>query len=445
MDFLQYPLALIVMLGGLITFHELGHYVAARASGVRILRFSIGFGRPLWSRVDRRGTEWVVTAIPLGGFVRMLGENEPGEVPLAVPLKPEDKDYSQLSVGWRLIISAAGPVANFILAALIYWVLFIAGTPTLAPMLGEVDPDSALGQAGLTRYSEVISVDGRRTQDWQQVNLALADRMGESGSIVIEARQPGAEAGRFEIPITDWHKGEKDPNLLGSLGFTAAAPALVGEVLPGGAGERDGLQRWDLISAVNGQPIERWGEWVDVIQRSPGDVLEVELLRRGQPLTLQIVPNAAESEEGVTIGYLGVAGHFYEMQYGPFAAIPAAIGETFEKTLFTLGVLKKMVMGAVSVENLSGPIMIAKVAGDTASAGWQYFIGLAALLSISLGVLNLLPIPILDGGHILFALVELVRGKPVPEKVQIMATQVGLVLVGGLMIIALYNDLTRLI
>ena len=445
MDFLQYPLALIVMLGGLITFHELGHYVAARASGVRILRFSIGFGRPLWSRVDRRGTEWVVTAIPLGGFVRMLGENEPGEVPLAVPLKPEDKDYSQLSVAWRLIISAAGPVANFVLAALIYWVLFIAGTPTLAPMLGEVDPESALGEAGLTRYSEIIRVDGRRTQDWQQVNLALADRMGESGSILIEARQPGAEARRYEIPITDWHQGEKDPNLLGSLGFTAAAPALVGEVLPGGAGERDGLERWDLITAVDGAPIEGWGEWVDVIQQSPASVLEVELLRRGQPLTLRIVPNARETEEGATIGYLGVAGHFYEEQYGPLGAIPAAIGETWEKTLFTLGVLKKMIMGAVSVENLSGPIMIAKVAGDTASAGWQYFIGLAALLSISLGVLNLLPIPILDGGHILFSLVELVRGKPVSEKVQIMATQVGLVLVGGLMIIALYNDLTRLI
>jgi len=445
MEFLQYPLALIVMLGGLITFHELGHYFAARASGVRILRFSIGFGRPLWSRVDSRGTEWVVTAIPLGGFVRMLGESEPGEVPLAVPLKPEDKDYSQLSVGWRLIISAAGPAANFLLTIIIYWALFMAGTPAIAPMLGDVDPESALGQAGLVRYSEIVRVDGARTQDWQQVNLALADRLGESGSILIEARQPGADAERFEIPITDWHQGAKDPNLLSSLGFTAAAPALVGEVLPDGAGERDGLEAWDLITAVDGEPIESWGQWVGVIQNAPGMQLEVELMRRGQATTLRIVPNRMETDEGATIGYLGVAGHFYEERYGPIAAIPAAIAETWEKTLFTLGVLKKMVVGAVSVENLSGPIMIAKVAGDSASAGWQYFLGLAALLSISLGVLNLLPIPILDGGHILFSLVELFRGKPVPEKVQIMATQVGLVLVGGLMIIALYNDLTRLI
>lgn len=445
MEFLQYPLALIVMLGGLITFHELGHYVAARASGVRVLRFSIGFGRPLWSRVDSRGTEWVVTAIPLGGFVRMLGEQEPGEVPLAVPLKPEDKDYSQLSVGWRLVISAAGPAANFLLTIIIYWALFIAGTPAIAPMLGDVDPDSALGKAGLVRYSEVVSVDGTRTQNWQQVNLALADRLGESGTIVIEARQPGAQSARYQVPITDWHQGEKDPDLLGSLGFVGAAPALVGEVLPGGAGERDGLQAWDLITAVDGEAVDSWGDWVGVIQQAPDQLLSVELVRNGQPVILQIRPNATETEEGNTIGYLGVAGHFYEERYGPLAAIPQALIETWEKTVFTLGVLKKMVVGAVSVENLSGPIMIAKVAGDSASAGWQYFLGLAALLSISLGVLNLLPIPILDGGHILFALVELVRGKPVPEKVQIMATQVGLVLVGGLMIIALYNDLTRLI
>lgn len=445
MEFLQYPLALIVMLGGLITFHELGHYFAARASGVRVLRFSLGFGRAIWSRIDSRGTEWVVTAIPLGGFVRMLGEQEPGEVPLATPLKPTDKDYSQLSVAWRLIISVAGPAANFLLAIIIYWVLFLVGSPTHAPMLGAVDPESALGRAGLREYSEVLSVDGVRTQDWQQVNLALADRMGESGNIVIEARQPGVQPEIFQIPIVDWHQGAKDPNLLGSLGFTAAAPALVGEVLPGGAGERDGLERWDLITAVDDVPIESWGDWVGVIQVAPEQALDVTLMRRGQPFALTLVPDRKILDDGSEIGYLSVAAHYYEEQYGPFSAIPRAVAETWDKTLFTLGVLKKMVMGAVSVENLSGPIMIAKVAGDSASAGWQYFIGLAALLSISLGVLNLLPIPILDGGHIMFALAELIRGKPVPDKVQIMATQVGLVLVGGLMVIALYNDLTRLI
>ncbi len=445
MEFLQYPLALIVMLGVLITFHELGHFVVARRSGVRVLRFSVGFGRPLWSRVDRHGTEWAIAAIPLGGYVRMLGEQEPGEVLPATPLAPGDKDYSELSVGWRLAISAAGPAANFLLASIIYWLLFVVGVPANAPMLGQIDPDSPLGQAGLTRYSEILSIDGRRTQNWQQVNLALAERMGETGTIVVEARQPGAQAQQFEIPIQHWHQGAKDPDLLGSLGFTGAAPALVGEVLPGGAGERYGLEQWDLITAVDGTPIETWGDWVGAIQGAPERRLSVTLLRHGQPMTLDVVPDRRITEDGAEIGYLNVAAHYYEESYGPFAALPRAIGETWDKTVFTLGILKKMVMGAVSVENLSGPIMIAKVAGDSASAGWQYFVTLAALLSISLGVLNLLPIPILDGGHILFAVAELVRGKPVPEKIQIVATQVGIVLVGGLMIFALYNDLTRFI
>jgi len=445
MEFLQYPLALIVMLGVLITFHELGHFLIARRSGVRVVRFSIGFGRPLWSRVDRHGTEFVIAAIPFGGYVRMLGEREPGEVPLATPLKPGDKDYSELSVGWRLAISFGGPAANFVLAAVIYWILFVVGAQTLAPILGEVDPESALGRAGLEKYSEIQSVDGARTQNWQQVNLALADRMGESGNIVVEARMPGAASEAFEVPISNWHQGQKDPDLLGSLGFTGAAPALVGAVLPDGAGERYGLKSWDLINSVDDAPIETWSDWVAVIQAAPERELMVELVRRGRPVELSLVPDRKSADDGSEIGYLGVAPHFYEERYGPLAAIPRSIGETWDKTLFTLGVLKKMVVGAVSVENLSGPVMIAKVAGDSARAGWRYFLTLAALISISLGVLNLLPIPILDGGHIMFCLFELVRGKPASEKAQIFATQVGLFLVGGLFIFAMYNDLTRLI
>jgi regulator of sigma E protease len=445
MEFLHYPLALIVMLGVLITFHELGHFIVARLSGVRVLRFSVGFGRPLWSRVDRHGTEFAIAAIPLGGYVRMLGENEPGEVRLAAPVKPDDVQYGDLSVGWRLGISFAGPAANFVLAAFIYWVTFVLGTQTLAPILGAVDADSPLGRAGLSRYSEIQSIDGVRTQNWQQVNLALADRMGESGEIVIEARPPGGESRRFEIPIESWHQGEKDPDLLGSLGFTGAAPALVGEVLPDGAGERYGLQPWDLITSVNGEPIESWSDWVVAVQGAPEQQLLVGLTRRGRPLEINVIPDRATADDGSEIGYLGVAAHYYEEKYGPLQAIPRSLQETWDKTLFTLGVVKKMITGSVSVANLSGPVMIAKVAGDSARAGWQYFIGLAALLSISLGVLNLLPIPILDGGHILFGLAELVRGKPVSERVQIVSTQIGLFLLAGLMIFVLYNDLTRLI
>jgi regulator of sigma E protease len=275
--------------------------------------------------------------------------------------------------------------------------------------------------------------------------MALADRMGETGSIVIEASQPGAPSETYQIPIVEWHQGVKDPDLLGSLGFTGAAPPLVGAVLSDGAGERYGLERWDLINSVDGQEIESWSDWVAAIQAAPEQEILVGLTRQGRQLELSLVPDRKIADDGTEIGYLGVASHYYEEQYGPLAAIPRAIQETWAKTLFTLGVLKKMVLGAVSVENLSSPIMIAKIAGDSARAGWKYFVTLAALVSISLGVLNLLPIPILDGGHIMFCLVELVRGKPVSEKIQLVAVQVGLFLIGGLMIIAVYNDLTRLI
>lgn len=445
MEYLQYPLALIVMLGVLITFHELGHFIVARRSGVRVLRFSIGFGRPLWSRVDRRGTEFAIAAIPLGGYVRMLGEQEPGEVLPVVPIGPDEKDYSQLSAPWRLAISVAGPAANFVLAVLIYWLLAVVGTLINPPMLGPVAPDSALGRAGLAEHAEVVSVDGIETRSFQQVAQALAGRLGETGEIVINARQPGGVAQSYRVPITAWHQGIKDPDLLGSLGFTLAAPAVVGSVLPGGAGERYGLEPWDLIVRVNGEAIRSWSDWVATIQGAPEAQLQVDILRGERPRSIAIVPDARTLDDGTRIGYLGVGAHYYEESYGLFAALPRALEKTWEQTLFTLGVLGKMVTGSVSVENLAGPITIGKMAGDTASAGWQYFVGLAALLSISLGVLNLLPIPILDGGHIMFCLVEMLRGRPVSEKAQIMATQVGLFLVGGLMIFVLYNDLTRLI
>jgi regulator of sigma E protease len=308
-----------------------------------------------------------------------------------------------------------------------------------------VASDSPIGQAGLQKYSEIFSVDGARTQNWQQVNMALADRLGESGEIVIEARQPGATNQNFYVPIVNWHQDTKDPDPLGSLGFSRADPAILGDVLPDGAGERYGLQTWDLVNAVDGEAITTWAEWVLAIQAAPARSVNVSLLRDGAELTLTVVPDVRTTEEGQTIGYLGVGAHYYEESYGLLAAIPRSIAETWDKTVFTLGVLKKMVTGDVSVENLAGPIMIAKVAGDSARAGWRYFITLGALLSISLGVLNLLPVPILDGGHIVFCLAELVRGRPLPEKVQIVSTQVGLFLVGSLMLFVIYNDITRFI
>jgi len=447
MDFLQYPLALVVTLGVLITFHELGHFVVARWSGVRVVRFSIGFGRALWSRVDRRGTEYVLAAIPLGGYVRMLDEQEPGEVELAVPRREDDVAHWQLSVWWRMAIAAAGPVANFLLAILVYWLLFVVGTTSYAPVLGDVPEGTPLAEAGVPAGVEVVAVDGARTPDWQQVNTALAARLGDSGEIAITTRAPGAEPTRtWQVTIHDWHRGEADPDLLGSLGIAPDVPAIVAEVLPDGPAARAGtLRRWDRIVAVDGEPIGSWFDWVDVVQGAPGKRLDVQVARDGSRVTVPVTPAVREGADGASYGFLGLAAMSNEVHYGVLAAIPRSIGETWDKSALTLGFLKKMLTGEVSVKNLSSPIMIAKVAGDTARSSWQMYLGLLALLSISLGILNLLPIPILDGGHIVYGLVEVVRGRPVSERTQIIGAQIGLVLVTGMVLLAVYNDIMRLL
>ncbi|NBC22651.1 MAG: RIP metalloprotease RseP [Gammaproteobacteria bacterium] len=442
MEFLQYPLALLVTLGVLVTFHELGHYVVARLSGVRVVRFSVGFGKPIWSRRDRHGTEWAVAAIPLGGYVRMLDEREPGVV--EAERLPGDVSYNDLSVGWRAAIAAAGPFANFLLAAIVYWFLFVVGNTTIAPMLGSVSEDTPAAQAGLSAGEEIVSVDGEPVRSWQQVTMALAARLGDSGAIEIGARRPGAgQVDVVELPVSAWHRGVDEPDLLASLGIEPGLPAVLGEIMPDSPAERAGLQRFDTVVAVDGEPLSRWSEWVDVVQAAPDRTLNVTVDRDGNRLDLTVRPQARQAG-GEESGYVGVAPHLNEIRYGPLAAVPKGLAETWDKTALTLGLLKKMVTGDVSMKNLSGPITIAKVAGDSARSGWHYFLGVLALLSISLGVLNLLPIPILDGGHILFCAAEAATGRPVSERIQILGTQVGLFLVAGLMVLALYNDISRL-
>jgi regulator of sigma E protease len=441
-EFLLYPLALIVTLGVLVTFHELGHFVVARLSGVRVVRFSVGFGKPIWSRFDRRGTEFAIAAIPLGGYVRMLDEREPGVV--AAERRPGDVSYTDLGVWWRIAIAAAGPLANFVLAVVVYWVLFVVGTVTVAPMLGTVPEGSPAAQAGLNAGAEIVAVDGERTQSWQQVTMALAARLGDSGDIAVSTRRPGtAPVDVARLAVRKWHQGVDEPDLLGSLGIEPGWPAVLGQVLPGSPAERAGLERFDTVLAVDGEPVAGWVDWVQRVQQAPGQALEVVVQRDGRQVLLTVYPEA-QPGAGTETGYVGVAPHTNEIRYGALAAVPPSVAETWGKTVLTLGLLKKMVTGDVSMKNLSGPITIAKVAGDSARSGWRFYLGVLALLSISLGVLNLLPIPILDGGHILFCATEAATGKPVSERTQIVGTQIGLFLVAGLMILALYNDISRL-
>jgi regulator of sigma E protease len=440
MELLQTILALIVTLGILVTVHEFGHLLVARWYGVRVLRFSVGMGPAVWSRTARSGIEYVIAALPIGGYVRMLDSRE-GEVPEA----QRGEAFDSKPPGQRIAIALGGPVANFLLAIVVYWLMFVSGTSGFAPVIGEVGADSAAGRAGVPSGVEIRAVDGRETRTWQTVNMALVGRLGETGTISLEVSPPGRDrASRHELAIERWLAEKDEPDPIRSLGLEPAFPAILGRVLEDGAAAAAGLQDGDRILAIDGEPVEGWRGWVERVQAAPGDSLELRIDRGGSERSLVLTPQARELEDGRTIGYVGTAPMYRTASLGPLAALPAALAETRDKTLLTLDILRKMIVGLVSTRNLSGPITIAKVAGDSAESGLEAFLGFLALLSVSLGVLNLLPIPVLDGGHILFYLVELAKGSPVSERVQVLGVQIGIFIVASLMLLAFYNDLTRL-
>jgi regulator of sigma E protease len=440
MDIVQYVIAFAVALGVLVTVHELGHFLVARIAGAKVIKFSIGFGPSLFTRVDRRGTEFTLAAVPLGGYVKILDERE-GEV------APEDaaRSFNRLSPTWRIAFALGGPVANFVLAILVYWVLFVAGSTDLIPIIAEPAPQTPAFEAGLRGGEEIVAIDGAATRSWAEISMALAARLGDSGQISVASRRAGTEATQsHRLVVADWQRGADEPEIFRSLGLVPTLPAVLGTVLDDGPAKAAGLRSWDRVVAVEGRPIAQWADWVDVLRAAPGKPLTIEIERDGVREELALTPGARTAPDGSTYGYVGVAPLMREVKYGVFAALPMSLRETASKTLMTLDLMKKMVTGLVSTRNLSGPITIAKVAGDSAKSGWTDFLRVLALLSISLGVLNLLPIPILDGGHVMFCLAEIVMRRPVPERIQALGMQVGLAIVGGMMLLAFYNDITRL-
>lgn len=442
MQILFYLLSFLAALGILVTIHEIGHYVIARMSGVHITRFAIGFGRPLLSITDKRGTEFSIAAIPLGGYVRMLDERE-GPVPDALA----ERSFNRLSVWWRMAIAFGGPIANFLLAILAYWLVFVAGTLEYVPVIDELEEGSPAALAGFEPGRQIVAVDGTQTQTWQQINLALAARLGESGEISFTTQSITGEgsAATNSIRVSDWLRGADEPDFFAELGIKPAVNVpVLGEVLTGSAAERAGLKYGDRILLADGEPIDTWSGWVTTVQAAADQNLPLQIERNGQLLDIVVRPEAV-NREGLVVGQVGVAPLLQRVQYPALAAIGPALKQTGETTTLTLGVLGKMVTGQVSMSNLSGPITIATVAGRSAEIGWHRFVYVLALLSVSLGVLNLLPIPILDGGHILFCLAEIAKGGPVSERTQALGMQVGLFLVGGLMVLALYNDVVRLL
>lgn len=440
----------LVALGVLVTFHEFGHFWVARKCGVKVLRFSVGFGTPLVRWHDRHGTEFVVAAIPLGGYVKMLDERE-GEVPPALV----DQSFNRKSVGQRIAIVAAGPIANFLLAILFFWVVAMLGSQQVRPVIGAVESGSLAASAGLVAGQEIVSIDGKPTSGWSAVNLQLVRRLGESGSLRVGVRDDGGTLERqHEIRLNQWLKGADEPDPIQSLGLRPWRPAVspvLAEIDPKGPAAAAGLKSGDKLLALDGVVLGDWQQVVDAVRARPDAKVQLRIERDGAQLELPVTL-ARKGEGQASGGYLGAgvkgaewpANMLREVSYGPLEAVGEGLSRTWNMSVLTLESLKKMLFGELSVKNLSGPITIAKVAGASAQSGVGDFLNFLAYLSISLGVLNLLPIPVLDGGHLLFYLIEWARGRPLSDRVQGWGVQIGISLVIGVMLLALINDLGRL-
>ena len=440
----------LVALGVLVTFHEFGHFWVARRCGVKVLRFSVGFGTPLLRWHDRQGTEFVIAAVPLGGYVKMLDERE-GDVPPALL----EQAFNRKSVGQRFAIVAAGPVANFLLAMLFFWILAMLGGQQVRPVVGSVEPGSLAAQAGVLPGAEVLAVDGEPTSGWSEVNLQLIGRLGESGSLRLRLLEPGSTVESERILALDaWLRGVEDPDPLAALGIRPWRPQIVpvlAHLDPQGPAQAAGLQLGDRLLSIEGVALDDWQQVIDAVRERPGQRVSFMVERDGVAFELSLTL-AARGEGEARSGYLGAgvsggewpAEMLREISYGPLGAVGESLQRTWSMSLMTLDSIGKMLFGELSVKNLSGPITIAKVAGASAQSGVGDFLNFLAYLSISLGVLNLLPIPVLDGGHLLFYLIEMARGRPLSERVQAWGVQIGISLVVGVMLLALVNDLSRL-
>jgi len=440
----------LVALGVLVTFHEYGHFWVARRCGVKVLRFSVGFGRPLVRWHDRQGTEFVIAAIPLGGYVKMLDERE-GDVPPALL----DQTFNRKSVKQRFAIVSAGPLANFLLALVFFWALAMLGAEQIRPVVGAVEAGSLAERAGLMAGHEIVEVNGKATSGWSEVNLQLIRRLGESGSLELLVRDSdSSQSQRLQLELNNWLKGAEEPDPIGSLGIRPWRPEIapvVAQLDPQGPAQAAGVRLGDRLLSLDGEALNEWQDVIDRVKPLYGQAVQLEIERDGQRLELPLTL-AERGEDGSRRGYLGAgvaAGEWpaemlRNVSYGPLEAVVEGLRRTWTMSVLTLDSLKKMLFGELSVKNLSGPITIAKVAGASAQSGVGDFLNFLAYLSISLGVLNLLPIPVLDGGHLLFYLVEWVRGRPLSDRVQGWGVQIGISLVVGVMLLALVNDLGRL-
>jgi regulator of sigma E protease len=451
-DFLYTLLAFALVLGILIVAHELGHYLVARWTGVKVLRFSVGFGRIIWSRcLGRDNTEWAIGLFPLGGYVTMLDEREG-----VVSPDEASRAFNRQSVYKRMAIVVAGPLANFLLAIFVYWGIFWHGTEELKPILGTPVAASAAAAAGIENGEHVLKVAGEVVQTWQDMRWTLIRRAIDQESVSLEVINARNEIALRHINVSLARESGWEGDSLEKLGVRFFRPQIrpvIGKVSPDSVAEVAGLRTGDEILAIGDTLIDSWLDLVQTVRESPGKTLDLEVARQGENILLRITP-ALVSEHGREIGRIGagVASSappanelVTTVRYEPLSALGKAVMETWDKSAFSLVMIGKIISGEVSWRNLSGPVMIADYAGQSAKLGLDYYLKFLALVSISLGVLNLLPIPILDGGHLLYYTLEIIKRGPLSERVMAIGQKIGLTLLLLLMVFAFYNDINRLI
>jgi len=449
---LQTIVAFVVALGSLILIHELGHYLVARAAGVKVLRFSVGFGRPIVSRrFGRDDTEWVLAVFPLGGYVKMLDEREG-----AVPSSELARAFNRQSVGRRFAIVVAGPVANFLLAILVYWVLFSSGMPGMRAIIGEPPKGTPAAEAGFAAGEVIVRVGGEKVTTWQDARWALLQHAVDRARVRVELQTPSGAIELRSLDLSRITVAELDADVLKAVGLSRFNPPLdpvIGQVVKGSPAERAGLEAGDLIVAIGGERVRDWQEVVSVVRGNPGRRLEFTIRTSGGREERVDIEPGAHKEGAATIGRIGAAPRIdpgameamaVEVRYPVGESLWRAFAKTWETSIFSLQMLGKMLTGHVSLKNLSGPITIADYAGQSAQVGWIAYLSFIALISISLGVLNLLPVPLLDGGHLMYYIVEIFKGSPVSERSMQIGQQVGMALLFTLMLLALYNDVNRL-
>ncbi len=446
-------LSFVIALGILITFHEFGHYLIARWNNVKVLRFCVGFGQPIFrKRWGKDQTEWVIAAIPLGGYVKMLDENEGKVAPEDLP-----RAFNRQPVTRRFAIVAAGPIANFLFAVVLYWLLFILGVSGMKAVLGPVEPETPAAYAKFEAGETIVSIENEAIASWQDARWTLLRyAIDQTANIKIQTINKNGEINWRYLDLSQIDPDKLNENLLAVIGLNSYQPTVepvIAEVVTGGVGHHVGLMAGDEILAIDSDEIKTWSELVQKIRANPGRMLEIEILRNDRVITFDITPEVT-IENGKQVGRIGIApvinqAEFEELiitiSYPPAIAIQKAIVKTWETTVLTLQMLSKMITGDVSWKNISGPISIADYAGQSAQMGLVSYLAFLALISVSIGVLNLLPIPILDGGHLMYYLIEMVKGTPLSDKAVLMGQKIGLAMLLTLMTFAIYNDISRLI